>query len=136
MSEVSATQWFITGAISALGLFCAAGYWAGERRRLQQGGVRRNPLLADPRPWRGVGAAIVALLAVMFFLGINFATPRASPRAYALFWLMMLLLLLWLCSLAWVDIRHTRRLALHQLSRARVEIDSEPVKGRCDGEEI
>ncbi len=66
-------------------------------------------LLAD-RPWRRIGAAICLLLSVMFVVGLYAVDVPASPKAYAAFWLIIMVLVLWLCVLAIKDVLHTRRI--------------------------
>lgn len=66
---------------------------------------------AGHRPWRKVGAAICLLIAVMFVLGIYLVDVPQRPVPYALYWIIMLGLVVWLFVLALRDIMYTRRLA-------------------------
>ena len=79
---------------------------------------RKPPKISDPithallsnRPWRRLGAAICLVLAVMFVLGVYLVDVPDRPRAYAAYWAVMLVLVMWLGSLAIKDILHTRRI--------------------------
>lgn len=62
---------------------------------------------AVPRPWRRLGAAICAVLSVLFPLGLSYLDPGRWPRLYLLYWLMIVLLVAWLMMLAFKDLRVT-----------------------------
>jgi len=62
------------------------------------------------RPWRRVGAAICLVVAVMFVLGVYLVDEPQHPRTYAAFWLVMMVLVVWLCGLALKDVLYTRQL--------------------------
>lgn len=124
MSDIG--QLFMTAAISGSGLLCSGSYLlrevAGEgdlaswwfRLDSTEGALRRKRR-------RHLGMAVVALLSIFFFIGINFVDPRvATPVAYLTYWIVILLLLVWLCLLAFNDLRHTRAL-LQRLHRQRVD---------------
>ena len=80
--------------------------------------LRRLPEVSDPtmralvanRPWRRLGAAICLVLAIMFVLGIYFVDMPHRAGLFAIYWMIMLALVLWLCYLAIKDIVHTRRI--------------------------
>ena len=50
------------------------------------------------------------VVAVMFVLGICLLDGRPPPRVFLAYWLLVMVLVLWLCGLALKDILHTRRL--------------------------
>lgn len=64
------------------------------------------------RPWRRVGIALVAIIALMFILGLRI-NPKSHPREFLGFWCIVLVLLFWLCALAIRDILYTRKRAAH-----------------------
>lgn len=66
-------------------------------------------MIRGNRPWRRVGAAICLVLAIMFVLGVYLVDIPQRPRAYAAFWLVMVVLVIWLCILAAKDILYTRQ---------------------------
>ena len=65
---------------------------------------------AGHRPWRKVGATICLLISVMFVLGIYVVDIPDRPIPYALYWIIMLGLVVWLFVLAVRDIMYTRQL--------------------------
>jgi len=58
------------------------------------------------------GMVLMATISLALFLGINFMQPNRFPVEFALYWVMVLLMILWLCLLAVADVRHT--LFLHR----------------------
>jgi threonine/homoserine/homoserine lactone efflux protein len=54
--------------------------------------------------------AIMALISVAFFLGVNFVDAEANPRVALWFWIALLSMLVWLCVLALIDLSELRRL--------------------------
>ena len=60
------------------------------------------------RPWRELGAAVCLVLSIMFVAGVNLLDATSSPRLFMAYWLVMLVLVIWLCGLALKDIIHTR----------------------------
>ena len=62
------------------------------------------------RPWRPLGAAICGLATVMFILGVCLLDEKRGRTGFMLYWFVELGLTLWLCVLAFKDLRHTRRL--------------------------
>lgn len=78
----------------------------------------RFAALAADRPWRRLGAAICLLLSIMFVVGLYAVDVPANPKAYAAFWLIIMVLVLWLCVLAIKDVLHTRRI-LQEWRQAR-----------------
>lgn len=69
----------------------------------------RYPFAGD-RPWRKIGAALCLLISVMFVLGIYVVDIPDRPVPYAIYWLIMLGLVVWLFVLALRDIMYTRGL--------------------------
>ncbi len=65
--------------------------------------------LAGDRPGRRLGAGICLLLAIMFAVGVNIVDVPAHPRVYAIYWIIMLALVVWLGVLAVKDARQTRQ---------------------------
>ncbi len=66
--------------------------------------------IGSNRPGRRLGAVICLLLSIMFVVGAHGIDVPDHWRSYAAFWILMLILLLWLCGLALRDLWHTRRL--------------------------
>ena len=81
-------------------------------RRTPPGQENRRGVLGGSRPWRRLGAAICLVLAIMFVGGLYLMDARTSPRAFAAYWLVMLVLALWLCALAIKDVLYTRRMLI------------------------
>lgn len=106
-----------TGVVGLAGLACSVWLWRQASPRVQP--KRHNELLGGERPWRRLGAAIVGFVSVIFFAGANFIDARRFPRSFAWFWLLVLVLVLWLCGLAVVDAVHTYRLRMKILNRER-----------------
>ncbi len=92
-----------SGLVAALGL--GYGVWYLVRSLRASGPAAAT----GQRPWRRLGAALCGLLAITFFIGVNFVDPSRAPAAYLLLWILVLLGILWLCGLAMVDILYTRR---------------------------
>lgn len=80
---------------------------------------RSHASLFGDRPWRRVGAAICLLIAVMFVIGIYVVDIPERPIPYALYWLIILGLVVWLCVLAVRDFLYTRRV----IRRRRAGLD-------------
>lgn len=59
---------------------------------------------------RRLGLAVMGLVGTMFCLGLAILDPQAAPRSFLLFWLIVSVLLLWLCWLALSDVLMTWRL--------------------------
>ena len=66
--------------------------------------------LAGHRPWRKFGAAICLVISVLFVVGIYVVDIPDRPIPYAIYWLIMLGLVIWLTALALKDIMYTREL--------------------------
>ncbi|MBI1827093.1 MAG: hypothetical protein HY287_14445 [Planctomycetes bacterium] len=62
------------------------------------------------RPWRRLGAAIAAVTAVMFAVGAYAVDIPDRPGPYAVYWIVLLGMVVWLGVLAVKDVRHTRRI--------------------------
>ena len=108
-------KFLLSACILATGLGCA---WLYLRRPSRAGGAGHQALGGE-RPWRRVGAGICLVMAIMFVLGAHLVDIPARWRPYAVYWIVMLVLLLWLCALALKDLRYTRRvLAQRRANRA------------------
>jgi len=83
--------------------------------------------LAGERPWRKIGAAICTLVAVMFVLGVYLVDIPDHPRAYALYWTVILGLLVWLCVLAVKDVKYTLHLIRQRRQQRGAEEHAEQV---------
>lgn len=105
----------IAAAVLAMGLFLARYLFRSARGR-PKGGF--DDLLGD-RPWRRLGAGIAMVVAVMFVVGIYVVDIPDRPVPYAIFWLTMLGMVVWLCYLAVKDALHTRR--IYKIWRKRQE---------------
>ena len=86
--------------------------------------VRRSLATTEPGWWdrldtpegvrtrahrRSFGMVIVVVVSTATFVGINFLDPLSGPRQFGYYWLIVLLMVLWLCGLALADIRQTFR---------------------------
>ena len=80
-------------------------------------------LIRADRPWRRVGAAICLILSVMFVLGVYLVDIPEHPRTYAAFWLVMMVLVVWLCVLAIKDVLYTRQIITKWQSAQRTLMD-------------
>lgn len=80
---------------------------------------RRSPA-ADERPWRRVGAGICVVLAIMFVAGLYLLDEDRKPGAYVAYWLIMMLLVLWLCLLVLRDLLYTRQM----IARWKKDVDA------------
>ncbi len=66
---------------------------------------------------RSFGMVIVTVVSTATFAGINFLDPLSGPRQFGCYWLIVLLMVMWLCGLALADIRQTLR--VHRQWRVR-----------------
>ena len=67
----------------------------------------------ENRPWRKVGLGICVLLAVMFVVGdavFDVATAVRRPILFTVYWLVVVVLVAWLCTLAAHDVSYTRKM--------------------------
>ena len=101
------------GPVMVAAVVCGAGligsvaylvWWLRWRRGVES--VSASPF--DRRPWRPVGAALCGLISIWMFVGL-YALTWDNPIALALYWLLLLLLIVWLCLLAARDLLYTRR---------------------------
>lgn len=69
----------------------------------------RNPGIGGERPWRKLGLAVCGVVGVMFVAGLVWLDEHRSARSFAWYWIIILVLLLWLCGLAAYDLWYTRR---------------------------
>jgi hypothetical protein len=68
--------------------------------------------LQGDRPWRRVGAVLCLVVGVMFLAGVWWLDDRVAreqPLLFTVYWSLILLLLVWLCVLAFRDVMYTRR---------------------------
>jgi len=130
-----ATKLLLCVAILVIGLVLV---WRYVRRSAssEESRTRFEQLLGD-RPWRRLGAAISAVLAVMFVAGVYVVDIPDRPVPYAAYWIVMMGLVVWLCTLAVKDALHTRRMvnrwreerAQTQLTDAGRENRTQPAQG-------
>lgn len=78
---------------------------------LRPGHLRNDRLSAmfGDRPWRRLGAGIAAVVAVMFAVGAYLVDIPDRPGPYAVYWIVLMGMVVWLGFLAVKDVRHTRR---------------------------
>jgi len=114
---VNGLHLLLTGLVSGMGLAVSGAYFVGLLRRKENPAERAlwtkldlPELYEQRRRRRTLGMTIMALISVAFFLGANFINPQVRPRAALAFWLVLLILLVWLCGLALVDLADLRRL--------------------------
>ena len=103
-----------------MGLAVSGAYFVGLLRRKENPAERAlwtkldlPELYEQRRRRRTLGMTIMALISVAFFLGANFINPQVRPRAALAFWLVLLILLVWLCGLALVDLADLRGYGYH-----------------------
>lgn len=109
------------GSTCLLGVAIAAWYgFAWMRGRVEMEGAS-TPRGQD-RPWRRLGAAICGFVGIVSFAGMLLLDWRSTPRLYMLFWVIVLLLVTWLCGLALTDILHTRNLLRIERARRRARL--------------
>ena len=88
-----------------------------------------GPLPVEPQPgnqegWTmhaaKSGLRITALtFSVLFYLGMHHVNPSRWPRVYIILWIVVLLLVLWLCIIAAADMLYTRRITRETLQKSR-----------------
>jgi quinol-cytochrome oxidoreductase complex cytochrome b subunit len=92
-------------AVLGLGLFLARYLFRSSRPAAKRGFEQ----FLGERPWRRLGGGIAVVLAVMFVVGIYAVDIPDRPVPYAIFWIIILGMVVWLCFLAVKDAVHTRR---------------------------
>ena len=115
-------EFVVSALILGLGLSIAVAYVL----------VRRSWTATEPAWWnrldtpegvrnrahrRSFGMVIVVVVSTATFVGINFLDPLSGPRQFGYYWLIVLLMVMWLCGLALADIRQTLR--VHRRWRGR-----------------
>lgn len=75
---------------------------------------------------RRLGAVILILTSVAFAVGVNALSPEGSTVAFLGFWIVVLILVLWLCRLGLVDLVETRRVQLKMLAALRSQMPGPP----------
>jgi len=103
--------WVLSGLWLAVVVWCV---WRGGRAVSGSSPVWMDTRYRRALDRRGrrrrLGLAVMGLVGVMFCLGLAFLDPQAAPRSFLLFWLVVSILLLWLCWLAVSDVLMTWRL--------------------------
>jgi len=99
-------KFLMSAAVLFTGFACA---WFYLRRPAIRPNRATHPF-AGERPWRRVGAAICLLLSVMFVAGVYAVDIPDRPVPYAIYWIIMLGLVVWLFALAIRDVKYTRKL--------------------------
>ena len=66
--------------------------------------------------------AITAVVSMATFLGVNYLEPLRAPAQFVYYWMVVLLLVLWICVLALSDVRQTVR--VHRRWRRQRSADS------------
>ena len=118
-----------SGLVCGLGVLCGSGQLLCGRSNAATTAWERWDTPAGTercRRRRRLGAAIVVLISLTFFLGVNFLSPGRSPVGYLIFWITTLLLVLWLCGLAMIDLLAIRRLQQRILASMREAVTSPP----------
>ena len=107
----------LTGLISGLGLTVATVYLIGRLTKKDDPEHRALWAKLDMpeaydrrRRRRALSMAIMALISVVFFVGANYLDPQPHPHLAILFWVLLLILLMWLCALAMIDLAEIRKL--------------------------
>jgi len=136
-TDVAELHTVFTGLISGLGLVVPGVYFVG--RLVNKDHSRDRALWAKldlpeaydrRRRRRSLGMAMMAVISVVFFVGANYMNPRLHPDLALLFWIVLLLLLVWLCVLAMIDLAEVRRLRRRLLGAARQLLREEMTQ--CD----
>lgn len=125
-------EWWWSALLSGSGLVVSIWYLLRARRsrhdlRPNRAAADPNPFLVQDRPWRRLGAAICGLVSVMFFVGVNLLDSKREPVTYLVFWVVVFLLIIWLCLLVGIDILRTQRLKAeltHQFESAGSPTDN------------
>lgn len=71
---------------------------------------------------RTLGMTMMAVISVVFFIGANFVNPAPRPYVSLLFWVVLLILLAWLCVLALMDLADVGRLRRRLIRMTHDEI--------------
>ncbi len=115
-------EFVFSALILGLGLSIAGGYLL----------VRRSSAATEQSWWdrldtpegvrlrarrRSFGMVIVVVVSTATFVGMNSLDPLGGPRQFGYYWLIVLLMVMWLCGLALADIRQTLR--VHRRWRVR-----------------
>lgn len=109
--------------ILSMGLLAA---WHYLLRPKNAGDDRAAAVFGD-RPWRRLGGGIAAVVAIMFVLGAYVVDIPDRPWPYAIYWAVILGMVMWLGALAMKDLRHTRRVV--QTMRAKQKSASTATEG-------
>ncbi len=109
--------WLLTTGLCGIGFAASVGYLIFSAGRPREAGGTVGP--AARRPWRRRGAVVCAVICVLFHVGIHHVDPQRWPRLFLALWIVVLLLVGWLCLLALADILYTRKLTRESLQRSR-----------------
>jgi len=110
--------WLLSTGLCAAGFLGSAAYIAYSYWTRHRSGAAGGELSGD-RPWRRRGAAVCALVCVLFHLGLHHVDPARRPRLFLALWIVVLLLVGWLCLLALADMVYTRKQTQQALRRSR-----------------
>ena len=99
-------KFLLSAAILLTGFFCTWYYLLRPRTA----GDRHAATIFGERPWRRLGAGIAGVVAVMFVLGAFLVDIPDRPWPYAIYWAVILGMVMWLAILAVKDLRHTRQI--------------------------
>jgi accessory gene regulator protein AgrB len=114
-------RWVFTGLLCGTALAAAAFFLLIQFAR----GVHADPEIdaatARRHARRRLGAGLVAVIATVFFVGVNYLDPRDNPVSYVWVWFLVGVMLIWLFALAMLDIRQT----LRELRRRRDDFQEE-----------
>lgn len=109
----SGWQVALTGAICGLATLTAAGYLLASRPGRRRDGIwqmESGPAFQRRMRRRRMGAALLAVVSIAFFVGVHVLEPARWPAGYLLYWLVVLILLTWLMGMGLVDLLQTRRM--------------------------
>ena len=125
---MDSTLW-ITGAGCGVFVVWSAAALLRHWRFLQAGPKGEQSLTSTPWPQqvrrcqrRMLASAIVILVSLAFFLGVNFVDHHRSPASFGALWITVLLMVLWLVLLALADIWQSLRERRAAMERLREEL--------------
>lgn len=119
---------FVSVVVLAMGVTCAVVYL----RKPSVDPKSRAGHIIGNRPWRRLGGGICLLLSIMFVLGLHFLDGSRSPGAFIAYWLLILVLVMWLCGLAFKDLLYTRRMIMSLRDRLADIEDAPPPPDSAD----
>lgn len=113
-----------TKFLLCLGIVATAGLIAWRNLRPARKGRTAFEQMLGDRPWRRLGAGIAVVMAVMFVLGVYVVDIPDRPLPYAVYWIIMLGLVVWMCVLAVRDAIHTRKTLRRWQAGRRAEVSA------------